>query len=821
MAWAAQVRRLVRGLLARPLFTAAAVLTLGLGIGANTAIFSVVYGVLLKPLPFHEPDRLVGVWHEAPGLGMPVVPQGPATYFTYRESGRAFEDIGLWREQTVSITGRGEPEQVPVLMVTDGILPVLRVQPLLGRVFGPDDDAPGAPPRAVLTYAFWQRKLGGEPGVLGSQLVVDGQSSEIIGVLPPSFRFLRANPALLLPLQLDRGEAFVGNFSFHGLARLRPGVGVEQANADVARMIPLVVESFPFLPGFSKAMFEEIRLGPNVQPLADEVLGDVGRVLWILLGTVAFVLLIACANVANLFLVRAEGRQQELAIRTAIGASRARIARELLGESVALALAGGALGLALASGCIRLLVVMAPAGLPRLEEIAIHPAVLLFTLAISLLAGLLFGLIPVLRYGTPNTAALKDGGRSASDGPGRHRARNLLVVSEIALAVVLLVVSGLMIRTFVAMRAVDPGFVRPAEVQTFRIAVPETLVADPEQAVRLHEQVARRLEQVPGVGAVGLASSITMDGRQTWDPVFVEEFPGPGGQMPPMRRYKWISPEYFEAMGQRVVAGRSFTWTEMFSYAPVVVVSENLAREYWKEPSAALGKRIRSTPENPWREIVGVVADVRDDGVAKSPPVVVYWPMLLGSFWMEEVFAMRTMGYAVRSDRTGSPTFLRELQQAVWSVNPQLPLAGVMTLEAVAAESMAQTSFALVMLGIAAAVALLLGVVGIYGVVAYTAAQRTREIGVRLALGAQAADVKRLFLRQGLVLAAAGIVLGLVAATALTRVMSALLFGVAPVDPMTYGLVAAVLGSVALLASYLPGRGAARLDPVQALRVDR
>jgi putative ABC transport system permease protein len=814
-----RLRRVLRRLLNAPGFTAVAVLTLGLGIGANAAIFSVVRGVLLRPLPFDEPERLVGAWHTAPGLGFPLMNQGPATYFTYRDDNRTFEHIGLWDNTSVSITGRGEPERIEALLVNDSTLAALRVQPQVGRRFDAGDDSPRTPERVMLTHAYWQRMFGGDPNVTGQSLVVDGKPREIIGVLPPTFRFLGRNPQILLPFRFNRAEVFVGNFSYQGIARLKPGVTIEQANADVARMIPLVVERFRLPPGFTRQMFDEVKFGPNVRPLAADVIGDVGRVLWVLLGTVAIVLLIACANVANLFLVRAESRQQELAIHSALGAGSGRVAWELLSESLMLGLFGGALGLLLAYAGIQGLVAMAPEGLPRLEDIRIDGTVVMFTMGIALAAGLLFGLLPVFKFARPHlTSALKEGGRLSSAGRERHRARNTLVVVEIALAVVLLVASGLMIRTFQAMRSVEPGFTNPEQVLTFRVSIPPQVVLDPEQVARTHEQITRAIEALPGITSVGLSSSVTMDGFDSNDPVFVEEFPGPGGKIPPLRRFKWITENYFETMGNRLLAGRTITWADIYGRAPVVVVTENFAREYWKEPSAALGKRIRNTPSNPWRTIIGVVADVRDDGVAQPTPAIVYWPILMNEFWDQKVFVSRSLAYAVRTERADSPTLLKEAQQAVWSVNSNLPVATVRTLDEIQADSMAQTSFALVMLGIAAAVALVLGVVGIYGVLSYVAAQRTREIGIRLALGAAQTDVSRLFLRHGIVLAAVGIVLGLAAAAGVTRVMSALLFGVSAVDPVTYAAAAVGLGGTALLASYLPARRAARTDPADALR---
>jgi putative ABC transport system permease protein len=816
-----RISRITRRLLRTPLFSIVAILTLAVGIGANTAIFSVVNGVLLKPLPFHEPERLVGVWHTAPGINIPVLNQGPTNYFVYRDESQTFEDIALWQGAAVSVTGTGEPERIQGLRVTDGTLDILRVQPALGRDFALEDDQPGAPDRVLLAHAYWERKFGGDPNAVGRTLMIDGRAYEILGVLPAGFRFLDRNPQVLLPMRFNRAEVHVGNFSYRGIARLKPGVSIEQANADIARMIPMTVERFRLPPGFSRQMFDDAKLGPLVRPLAEDVIGDIGQMLWILLGTVGLVLLIACANVANLFLVRAEGRQQELAIHAALGASWRRMTWELLSESLTLAVLGGAAGLGLAYAGIQALGAVAPDGLPRIEEIAIDPSVLLFTAVISVVAGLLFGLLPVLKFARPQVAnALKEGGRLSSAGRARHRARNTLVVVEIALAVVLLVASGLMIRTFQALRQVDPGFSRPEEVLTARVSIPESLVADPVETARMHEQIAARIAQVPGVTSVGISSSITMDGNDSNDPIFVEDFPTPEGRIPPMRRYKWIGPGYFETMGNRILAGRVLEWNDSYTKAPVAVVTENLAREYWKDPAQALGRRIRSGPTSPWRTIVGVVGDARDDGVARPAPAIVYWPAVVDHLWAEGTTVSRSMAFAIRSERSGSPTLLKEIQQAVWSVNPNLPVANPQTLAEIQAETMAQTSFALVMLSIAAGVALLLGVVGIYGVISYIATQRTREIGIRMALGAAQRDVSSLFLRHGLVLSAVGIALGLAGAAALTRLMASMLYGVSALDWVTYVAVAAGLGATALLASYLPAARAARVDPSVALRFE-
>jgi putative ABC transport system permease protein len=814
-----RLSRIFRRLIRARLFTIVAVLTLGLGIGANTAIFSVIRGVLLKPLPFDRPDELVGVWHTAQGIGMPIINQSPSLYFTYREESRTFEESGMWDSSSVAVTGAGEPERVNGLVVTDGTLAALRIQPVLGRRLTAEDDSPKAPPRVMLGHAYWMRKFGGDQSVIGRHLTLDGRPTEIIGVLPPRFTFLDVTPQLVMPFALNRANVFIGNFSYQGIARLKPGVTIEQANADVARMIPLAVERFRMAPGFTKQMFDEVKLGPKVRPLAEDVIGDVGNVLWILLGTVGIVLLIACANVANLFLVRAEGRQQELAIHAALGAGSRRIAWELLSESLVLGLLGGVLGLLLASAGISGLVALAPAGLPRLQEIGIDPIVLLFTLGVSLFAGLLFGLLPVIKFATPKLAgALNQGGRLGTASRQRHRARNALVVAEVALAVVLLVASGLMIRTFQAMRHVEPGFVDPAHVLTIRISIPESLIKDPEQTARTHEQIGHKLEQLPGVASVGLTSSVAMDGSGEHDPMFVEDFPGPGGRIPPIRKYKMVEEGYLKTMGNRLVAGRMLTWNDSFARLPVVAISENLAREYWKEPSAALGRRIRNSPNDPWRTIVGVVADERDEGLAKPATGIVYWPLMMEHFWDDTLNVQRNVTYVIRTERVKSPTLVKEIQQAVWSVNGSLPVANVRTLEGIMSASMAQTSFALVMLGIAAAVALTLGVVGIWGVIAYIASQRTKEIGIRIALGAVSRDVTGLFLKQGLLLACAGIGFGMVVAGIASRVMSRLLYGVGALDPATYVAVALGLGLTAVGASYVPAARAARVDPAEALR---
>ena len=812
----------LRRLFKSPAFFLTAIITVGAAIGANALIFSVVNGVILKPLPYADPDSLVGAWHVAPGVMPGPLQQSAGTYFMEREAAQSFQDIGLWDDGSVTVTGRGEPEQVESLSVTDGTLPILGVRPELGRLFTREDDLPNGPSVAIISHRYWQRAFNGSPTAIGQSLMINGRAREVVGILPEDFRFLRANPAVLLPFKLDRAQTQALGFNYQGLARLKPGVTIEQANADVGRLMPTLIDRFPMPPGFTRQMFDDAKMGPLVRPLEVDVVGDIGRMLWVLLGTVVLVLFVACANVANLFLVRAEARQQELAIRLALGAEARQVAWQLMAESLLVAAIGGLIGIALAYGGIQLLLYLQPAQLPRLNEITIDPIVLLFTIGISLLSGLVFGAIPIVKYARPHMAsALKDASRGSSEGRERHRARNTLVVAQIALATVLLVASGLMIRTFQAILDVPPGFVKPEEVLTMRITIPEAVIKDGTQVARTHQEIVRNIEALGGVHSVGLSSAITMDGGSSNDPLDFEEFPAAVGKIPPIRRFKHVGARYFETMGNPILAGRGITWADVDALSPVVVINESLAREYWPDDlTKALGKRVRQTDKAPWREIVGVVGNERQDGATKPPPATVYWPMAIKAFWDNETYVQRSLGYAIRSSRLQSPGFLGEVQQAVWSVNANLPLARVRTLQQLYDESMAQTSFVLVILGIAASVTLLLGLVGIYGVIAYIVAQRRREVGIRMALGARGESVQRIFVLRGLALAATGLGIGLVGAATLMRLLSSQLFGVSAFDPITYLAVTAALGSVALIATWLPARQATRIDPMSALRAE-
>jgi len=825
------LRLALRGIRRRPGFTLAVVLTLALGIGANTAIFGVVNGVLLKPLPYPHASELVSIKHTAPGFGVPVLRMSASQYFTYREEGRVFQHLGLYGDGGQTITGLGEPEQARSLVVTYDALLALGVQPQLGRLFTEADAKPSGPAAIdvarplILTHAYWQRRFGGDRSVIGRQLIVDSNPAEVIGVMPDGFRFLDMKPAaeVISLITIDRGRLTLDGFNFSSLARLKPGITVADANADIARMLPIWLNAWPApLNLAGKEVIESWHIAPTLQPLKDEVVGGIGDILWILMATIGMVLLIACANVANLMLVRSESRGHEFAVRTALGAGRWHIAREVLVESLVLSLTGGVLGMALAYGGLTMIVSTAPTTLPRVEDISLDPRVVVFAVVISMVSSVLFGLLPAVKHATQRGQPLAGAARGASTSRERQRTRNALVVVQVALALVLLVGSGLMIRTFQALLSVEPGFATTGDVQTARVWVPPQQVREPERVTRLQHDILDRVAALPGVRAAAFTSAVPMEGPlRVWQQtIFVAGQTYAPGTIPPLRRAKSVSPGYFGAIGTSIVAGRDITWTDVYGRARVAVVSENFAREVWGSPAAALGQHIREAPTAVWGEVVGVVHDVHEDAVHQLAPPFVYWPVLMENFSGTPLAATRAINLVIRSDEAGSESLMSGVRNAVWSVNPSMPVFLVRTMKDLYDQSMARTSFALIMLAIAATMALALGVIGIYGVIAYVVAQRSREIGIRLALGAAPTQLKLMFLRQGLVLTAVGAGVGLVTAIALTRWMSSLLFGVERLDPPTYAAVLGVLAMAAALASYVPARRAAAVDPVETLTAE-
>jgi putative ABC transport system permease protein len=818
----------VRMLRKNPGFTTVALLTIAIGIGANAAVFSVVNGVLLKPLNYPKPEELVALHQVAPGAaGLADFENGlllsPSMYFTYAEQNRTFQSLGVWTKDISNVTGLAEPEQVRAVVVSDGVLQALGVAPQVGRWLMAADQAPRGPQRVLLSYGYWQRRFGGDRGVIGRNLMVDSQSVEIVGVMPKGFRFVDTDFDLVEPLQFDRGKLILAGFGFNGIARLKPGVTLPEANGDITRLLPIWMDSWSNGPGTDPHAYEKWKITPMIRPLKQQVIGNVSEVLWVVMGTLGLVMLIACANVTNLMLVRVEARQQELAVRTALGAGWGRIVGGLQVESMMLGLMGGVLGVAVANGGVHLLVAMGPANLPRLSEISLDGRTLEFTVLLSLLSGLLFGLIPALKYAGPKASlALQSAGRSISVSRERHRARSVFVVVQMAMALVLLISAGLMIRTFLALRTVDPGFADARHLQLMRIGIPDSLIHETQRVMRTQNDILDKLAAIPGVKSAAFASEMPMEGFDSdWDTVFIEGKTYQKGEMPPLHFYKHMSPGFLAAAGTRIISGRDFTWDDVYGLRPVVMVSENLAREAWGTVENAIGKRLTEDPGLPWREVIGVVQDVPERAVQEKPPAIIYWPPVVENlFGRGPAQPTREATFVVRSERAGTQGFLSEVRQAVWAVNSNLPLASVRTMQEVYDKSVARTSFTLVMLGIAGAMALVLGLIGIYGVISYTVSQRQREIGIRLALGAQRQNVLQMVLGQGAKMALVGVVIGMGAAFASTRLMSSLLFGVTAHDPLTFAAVAALLIFIALLACYVPARRATRVDPMVALRYE-
>jgi predicted permease len=806
------VRHAARLLARAPVFVVAAVLMLGLGVGGTTAIFGVVHGVLLTPLPHQDPDALVRIVHVIGGIRQPYFSDG--IFQAYVENTQAFSDVGVWNpESTATITGQGDPEEVRSLTASRSVLTTLAVPPELGRWYSAAEDLPGAPAVVMLAHGYWQRKFAGDPAVLSRSLTIDGRPHQIVGVMPADFRFggefevvrpLRINPAAPVP-----------GFRLLGVARLRDGVTLAQANADVVRVLHSWFETQNTRPDI------RARWAPALQSLMEDVVGDVGATLWVLLGAIAIVLAMACANVANLLLVRADGRGREFAIRAALGARWWRIARQLLVETLLLALLGGAVGIALAYGALRALVSLAPANLPRSSEISIDPVVLGFALTISLLSGLLFGSIPILKHARPWLGALGAAGGGTMTRE-RQRSQQVLVTAQIALALVLLVSAGLMIRSAQALRSVDPGFTSARSLQTFSISIVPTLVREPERVTRVQQDVLEKIAAIPGVSSVAFATRMPMGEDRSSAALTVKGKPD-DGRTPPNHQVKVVSPGLFRTQGTPIIGGRDFTWSEVHGTRELAIVSENLARELFGSADIAVGQMIREYYDRgaPWREVIGVVGDVHDDGAHREAPTTVYFPVQPA----QRVFGVggyqaRRVTVAIRTERAGTPDLLDQVREAVWSVNPSIPLAEVRTLDEAYRRSMARTSFTLVMLAIAGAMALLLGMCGIYGVISYAVSRRRREIGIRLALGAPPPQVRRLFVRRGVTLGLVGLVVGLVTAFGVTRLMESLLFGVTPLDPMTFVAMPVLLAAAAALASYLPARAALMVDPVETMRAE-
>jgi putative ABC transport system permease protein len=808
------VRYALRTMRAKPSFTVSALLSLALGIGANIAIFSVVNAVLIRPLPYPDSGKLVGVYNSAVFSGQ-VFRDWPLSldlYSAYKQGARSFQEFGVWTAGEVALTGLGDPEQIPAVWMTHGVLRALGAHPFLGRWFSSADELLGARRTVILSYAYWQQRFGGDPHVLNRLVLIDSVPHQVIGVMPRNFVFLDLAPDVLVPQLVGNDAPGAQDADHNGLARLKPGVTLAQANQDIARVLHIWGGA-----AGTEQVLKQLRVRPNVHPLKQDVVGDVGSILEILMGALGLVLLLVCANVANLVQVRAQSRSQEFAIRAALGAGRGRIARELLVENFTLGALGGAIGLGLAYIGLRLLVAHGPANLPRIVEISIDSTGLLFALGASVASSVLFGFITVLKSGLSTRV---QNARGASPGREQSRAQNALVVTQVALALVLLIGAGLLLRSFFALRSVKPGFTHPEQVQTVRLFIPEAQVPEPERVAQMQADILHNLSAIPGVTAVAFATALPLQPEyHNGNPVFVEG-QTPVDRIPPNRTIKDASPGLFAALGARLIAGRDFTWADLLGRHRVAIVSENMARENWRDPRDAIGKRIRIGNGGPWSVVVGVAENVYDDGMDRQPPTLVYFPAGVRPPYQPGAApgVRRSVAFAIRSKRAGTEGLLKEMAAAIHSVDSSLPLARVQTLIDLYRLSMARASFALVLLGIAALMALTLAIVGVYGILAYSVAQRRREISIRVALGAEPLMVKVLFLRQGLILTCLGGAIGLIFARGLSHWLSSLLFGITPADPLTYGAAGALILAAAMSASYIPVQRAASLDPMEALR---
>jgi putative ABC transport system permease protein len=797
------VRVAVRGLHRTPGLTFIVVLTLAVAIGANTAIFSVVDGVLRSPLPYPDEDRIVRVGatvrSQAPNFAMPYSDRG---YWHFVNNNRSFEKFGAYRVQdgTVPLTGDGPALPLDGAAMSLSAFETLGVLPALGRLPTPEEDAPGGARAVLLSHELWVSRYGGDASVLGRTVYLFGVPWEVIGVMPAGYDFPTAEIDVWIPLALNPASQNFGAHNIRAIARLAPGVTLEAATADARGLVARYGEV-----GYDKNWFDTILDGGAVvRPLRDEIVGEVRQPLLIMLATVGFVLLIACSNVANLMLVRAEGRRQEHAVRMALGSGRARLARQTLVESTLLALAGGAAGVLVAHLGVRTLVAIAPPSIPRLHEIGIDGAVLAATSVVSMLAGVLFGLLPAVRASSVRPmAVLRDGGRTATGGRARHRVRNTLVTTQVALAFVLVVGAGLMLRSFEALRSVDPGFSADG-VLTFELQPLGTKYRDDRAAAQLYDRLVERFEALPGVGRAGAINSLPLTDEGNGVAAVVEEFPPAEGEFPPVFMFSRTTPGYFEAMGVPLIEGRTFRSGDVDRELQPILISDSLKARYWPDESA-LGKRISVPGEAP-AEVVGVVGDVHAQRLDEPVRQWMYLPAARGAMTM----TVRTI--------VDPLSMVNSIRGAIAEIDGDLAMGKIQTMERVVGDSMSRTSFTASVLLIAALVALFLGSVGIYGVLSYVVSQRAAEMGIRSALGATPENVRRMILTQGMRLAGIGVLVGLVGAIAFGRFLATQLYGVSLVDPLTIAAAAAIFVGVAMVASFLPAARAAGTSPLDALR---
>ena len=789
----------LRMLLKNPGFTLVAVITLVLGIGANTAIFSVVNTVLLRPLPYHEPERLTQIWEKKLDGGNNVV--SPDNFLDWQDQAKSFEGMSIYDAWFPAISTTGKTEQIVGISASPNFFSLLGVTPQLGRTFAPEEEKSGQDRVVVITHSFWQNRLGGNANVIGEKLTLDQSSYTVIGVLGPGFRpfslIFDQQPVIFRPFDVKTVANQRAAHFLSAIGRLKTDVNLQQAQAEMTAIARQLEDAYPVT---------NRDWGVSLVPLHQEMTGGISPILLILQGTVAFVLLIACVNVANLLLSRVVAREKEIAVRMALGAGRWRIIRQLLIESASLAITGGAFGLLLARWAVDLLVSMAPPDIPRREDIGVDVGALGFTFLVSLLTAIFFGLLPALQATRANlTDALKEGSRS---GFRRQRLRGVLVVAEIALALVLLVGSGLLLHSLIRLNNVNPGF-DTENLLTMRVWVPAPEARNAQQIVNFYQQILDRLEMLPGAKSAALTSSVPFVGSYSWSTNFeVEGQPVEPGREP-MAGWRLVSPAYFQTMGIPLRAGRAFTDRDTLGSIGVTIINESFARQYIPNVDP-IGRTIipKWRPERP-RQIVGVVSDFKHRGLARDAAPEIYVPYTQQT-WSSMALVVRTNA---ETEKVQVP-----VQKAIWEVDQSAPISLIVTMKQILGDQLSHSRFTTLLLGIFSALALVMATVGIYGVISYGVSRRTHEIGIRMALGSQRLDVLRMVIWQGMRLTLAGVVLGLAAALALTRVIQSLLFEVSSTDPATFGALALLLVGVAFIACYIPARRATKVDPLTALR---
>ncbi|MDQ3817763.1 MAG: ABC transporter permease [Acidobacteriota bacterium] len=804
------VRYGLRMLLNRPGFTVIAVITLALGIGANTAIFSLVNSLLLRPLPYKEPDRIVMVWESNRPRSFHQNVISLANFLDWQDQSKSFEQMAGFFDVPFNLTGTGEPEEIPSQAVSTNLFSLLGVEPIKGRSFLLEESQPGKDQVIILSYDLWQRRFAGDSGIVGKTVSLNGQDFTVVGVMPAGFKWfikkgsLTGKPAeLWTPITLTAKSRVRAGRYMSAVARLKPGVTLEQAQAEINTIASRLEQQYPdFDTGW----------GVELVPLHEQFVGEIRYALLILLGVVGFVLLIACANVANLLLARAASRQKEIAIRSALGASRKAIIRQLMTESVLLAGLGGVLGLLLALWGVDLLVSFTPPNLLALQHTGVSLPVLGFTLGVSLLTGIIFGLVPALEVSRPNlNESLKESGKSATGSPRASRLRNLLVMGEVALGVVLLVAAGLMIKSLLRLNAVNPGF-SAENLLTMRVQLPRANYREDYKRIAFFKQAVERIQALPGVRSAGAISYLPFTGLNAGTDFTIEGRPAPEAGEKPITDVSVVDENYFRTMKIPVVMGRTFNAQEETEGRQVAVINETMARTFWPNESP-IGKRILVNMTDPMvpTEIIGVVGDVKHTSLDSEVKPTVYWP--------HPQLAYGAMSLVIRTDN--DPLSLATaVEREIQAIDKDQPVSDVRTMQQWLAEASARARFSTLLLTLFASLALILAAVGLYGVMSYMVVQRTHEIGIRMALGARTGDVLKLVVRQGIMMSLAGVAIGLVAAFALTRLMSSLLYQVSATDPSTFAAISIFFIAVALLASYIPARRATRVDPMVALRYE-